>query len=386
MSNKMYCLAPVLAGVCAVFAAPIAQASSSYGTLSNFDVYNDSTSTSYHGFEIEFEHFSPSQFYSYGGVPYTFNNLHFGAGKVSSDGVNTIVRYFKGTPGDVSTQWSVQPWNGVIFATGGHACVSISGCEHFGTVLTAAPSATHYYWLDANGNRDTANPVNLLAPIVTIAPPPPPAPAQPPQPAVVQAVVAAPPPPPAAPVQYEFGDAVWVKVFKTEVNHENKSRLEDLMADKPEKIADAGDGVPEVEWKLIQHYNDINGDHDAAKAAKGVADSGEQEVGAGNEQVLRTYQFFKFTGKYNDEDGSHEAWCSDIGTCEDDVASGNADAARNIELYVGKMIGQQMVAADLNLGANAVVPVPPAVWLFGSALVGLGVVGKRRPAATTESS
>ncbi|HNL24648.1 MAG TPA: hypothetical protein PKN67_08015, partial [Pseudomonadales bacterium] len=72
----------------------LAQASAVYGTLSNFDVYNDST-TPYHGFEIELEDFSLSQLAGYNGNYYTYPNWHYGSGQVSQSGTNMLIRYSK---------------------------------------------------------------------------------------------------------------------------------------------------------------------------------------------------------------------------------------------------------------------------------------------------
>lgn len=360
-----------------VLALPAAQASSTYGTLSNFDVYNDSidanhpSGINYYGFEIELDGLNKSQIWQVGGQPYTFNSLRYGAGQVTTDtsaaAPVTYIKYFKAGA-------STTAWGGAITATGGHACVNITGCEHFGTVLAANPTSTKYFWLDQNGNPITSSPVSLLAPINTVIQPAVPAqpaipaqniPAVAAQPAIVQAVMEAPEKPENEPAGLEFGDALWVKVYKTEAKQADKSTLEDLMADNTDKIADAGDGAAEVDWKIFQRHNVDPND------PKNKLDTGEQKVGADTEQVLRTYLFYKFTGTYDPE--SHEAICADgvIGGCEDYANGGNLD-------NVGKLIGQQMVALDLNLANVAAVPVPAAVWLFGSALAGMGLMGKRR--------
>lgn len=363
-------LTPVRAGLLValgLLTAEGASAASSYGSLSNFDVYNDSIDAghpggiTYYGFEIELEGIDKSQIWQNGGQPYTFNSPHFGAGQVSTVGSITYIDYFKGTAGDPASQYAIQPWNGAITATGGHACVSIGGCEHFGTVLSAAPTAVRYHWLDSNRQADTSNPINLLTPIQTVVQPPAPA-----QPAVVKAVVVAPPPPP-QPVVYEFGDATWVKVYKTEANKDNEARLEDLMADKPDKIADASDGPAEVEWRLLQHNNFKPDD------PKSVIDSGEKAVAADTEQVLRTYIYYKFAGQYDPE--THEAICNDgiVGNCEDLANAGLAGPD------IGRIIGQQMIALDLNpANLGAPVPLPGAVWLLGSAAAALGTCRRRR--------
>ncbi len=331
-----------------------ASASTTYGTLSNFDVFNDSTSNTYYGFEIELEGIDSSSIPNYGGNYYTYNNWHYGKGQISGANGNTIIRYYD------NGVHSTEAYTSAISATSGHSCITVAGCEHFGVVLNAQPTATRYFWLDQNGNR--ADPLNLIgAPSVTVLQPAPNAAP------VVQFVVEAPEAPEPAPAD-KFSDAVWVKVMKTELSGD-LAVLDDLMADNPDKIADAGDvNAVEVEWKLLQRR--LDGSNDPANKL----DSGAQEAGAQAEQVLRTYQFFTFNGTYNEE---HEATCLDVGSCEDDLQND----PNNVDQYVGRLIGQQMVAANLNgpIDFPAAVPLPGAVWLLGPTLLGLVGVSRRRP-------
>jgi len=356
--NKLNFAAAALS-VSGLLGSAIANASTTYGTLSNFDVFNDSTSNTYYGFEIELEGLDPSAIANYNGQYYTFSNWHYGSGQVSGGNGITSIRYFDGGV------HSTVPYTTAITNTGGHSCITIAGCEHFGLALNQNPTASRYYWLDQNGNRST--PVNLIgAPIVNVVQPQP-APNNPAP--VVQFVVEAPEAPEAEPNQH-FSDAVWVKVMKTELDLEHKADLNDLMADNPDQIADENDpNAVEVEWKLMQRDLRL-----AADDPKNLLDSGEQEAGADAEQVLRTYQYFAFIGSYDPE--SHEASCVEIGSCEDDLANDPA----NIELYVGRLLGQQMIAANLDgpIVFPAQVPVPGAVWLFGTALLGwLRAITKR---------
>ncbi|QPK63604.1 VPLPA-CTERM sorting domain-containing protein [Methylomonas sp. LL1] len=358
-------LIAALLGGAGLIGANTAMASTTYGTLGNFDVFNDSTTNSYYGFEIELEGLDPSSIANYNGNYYTFQNWHYGSGQVSGVNGNTIIRYYDGGV------HATAPYTTPITNTGGHSCITIDGCEHFGLALNGNPTASRYYWLDQSGNRSTA--VNLIgAPIVNVVQPAPQAPGNPQQPAVVQFVVEA-PEAPEAPQSQKFSDAVWVKVMKTELDIDHMADLDDLMANNPDKIADKNDAnAVEVEWRLLQRRLALDPDDPQNKL-----DSGEQEAGVNAEQVLRTYQYFAFAGTYNEE---HEATCTDVGTCEDDLA----DDANNIDLYVGRLIGQQMIAANLNgpIEFPAQVPVPGAVWLFGSALAGFIGISRRKRSTT----
>lgn len=357
-------LLAALLGSCAAFGSNMANASTTYGTLSNFDVFNDSSTNHYYGFEIELEGVDLSSIPSYNGSYYTFHNWHYGAGDISSLNGKTVIRYF-----DETGVGSTAPYTTPITRTDGHSCINTPGCEHFGLALNLQPTASRYYWLGQDGSRSTQ--VNLIGlPVINVVP----APAPPlggvqgaPQ---VQFVMEAPEEPEVHDSKQKFSDAVWVKVMKTELDLEHMADLDDLMADNPDKIADeAQDGV-EVEWKLLQRrFGNEN-------AVNNKLDSGEQAAGANAEQVLRTYQFYAFTGEYSEE---HEATCLGVGTCEDDLQ----EDPTNIDNFVGRLIGQQMVAANLNgpIVFPAEVPVPSAVWLFGSALIGFASISRRKNAS-----
>jgi len=64
------------------------------------------------------------------------------------------------------------------------------------------------------------------------------------------------------------------------------------------------------------------------------------------------------------------------------VFSGVFDPAKiNVTGFDRSLLDFSQLAVDGNLSvAAAPVPLPPAVWLFGSALAGLGAVGRRRAA------
>jgi hypothetical protein len=165
-----------------------------------------------------------------------------------------------------------------------------------------------------------------------------------------------------------FGDALWVKVFTTEL--ENPVRLENLVADDP-LVPDVNNpsAVTETEWQLLQ-FDPGNPDSPPSILESGYGAPAGPNAGS----ILRRYEYFAFSGDYNPE--THEAIlafsdshpnCSDDPTCF-------FDETKKIEL--GHYLGAQNVAANL----VAPVPIPAAVWLLGSALSGLGWSSRRRAA------
>src|SRR3954464_1097661 len=125
MNRYLLCL------VCAVF-AELALAGTSkatiYGTMSNFDVFNDTPQNAY-GAELELEgvhaqnviNTYPSHFDHRTVTEYT-NGLTFGT-RVEFTGYNfNPAGYIAPTVGQ---------------STNGHACVDVSGCEHFGFSMSS---------------------------------------------------------------------------------------------------------------------------------------------------------------------------------------------------------------------------------------------------------
>ncbi|MEQ8230658.1 MAG: hypothetical protein RLW61_15945 [Gammaproteobacteria bacterium] len=337
-----------------------------FGTLSNFDVFNNSP-TDYYGFEIELEDIALSNIPSYNGRYYTFTNWHYGAGQVSAydDGTSSGVRVTYRKPGDVSAVTPI--YSGEVLPTNGHSCISLLGCEHFGVVVNGSATATRYYWLDAAGDR--VEQVNLLAPSWNVVRPAVPAQnGQPAQPALVQVEIEAPEIDPGR----QRSDAIWVQIFKREL--EDGIELDDLMADA-DFIPDGDQGQTEIEWKLFQR--------DPTKPDKNLLGNGDgEEIAEGAEQVLRTYRFFEFAGTYDPE--NHEAWCSPgEADCEDLVEMDvNGDGEPDHLRFVGAPIGQQMAALNLDGVIPAPVPLPASLPLLLSATAGV-LLGRRRSRART---
>lgn len=348
---------------CAALLSGFPAHASVFGTLSNFDVFNNSGGD-YYGFEIELEGIDSSSVAGYGGNYYTYPNWHYGEGTVSSTSTGVSIRYFNSQSASAVTP----SFQGQISPTDGHSCITIAGCEHFGVALNGNPTKTGYFWLDRAGQRSTQ--VNLLAPSWNVVQAPVPAVIQNGQvvqaaiPAVVHVEVEAP--------EVEPGklrsDALWVKVFKREI--ENPAALEDLMADNAlvPDVDNNGPGETEIEWKLFQR--------DPAKPDQNFLENDEvgEEIPEANHQVLRTYTLFEFAGTY---DESHEAICIVVGDCEDLAQELDQNGAPKHFPYVGNLIGQQMGALNLDGAIAAPVPVPPALPLLFSAMTAGVWVGRR---------
>jgi hypothetical protein len=316
---------------------PASAQQATYGTLSNFDVFND-TGEETHGFEIELEDLSSAD------VTYTFGGTYIRYGKPRViDGVGRVLIRYE-SPYDpargVFTQATpkapavVTPTNGHACWSGGSGTYATSGCEHFGVGIRRNPTATVYRWLVADPAspgqlRALGTKVSIPAPVWNVAPPAAPGAAP-----VVRAVLPAEPPE----VHAQWGEAVWVKVFVTE--SETPAELDRLLTDDP--AVPQAEVETEMEWKLLQ------------ARPNGVANEllNEGKVGHGTKSVTRRYEFYKYTGAYDPE--SHEAMCGD-GSC--DVP---------LEGELGNYIGAQMAAINL---------VEPAPALALAAALPAGEVG-----------
>jgi hypothetical protein len=331
--------ARVIVALAALLCARAAGAQNTFGTLSNFDVFND-TGQECHGFEIELDGVTSSAVSFTFGSPYErYGNpsvIDFAGGvyvryESSYDAVNKV--FVQTTPMAPSV---ITPTAGHACWTGGSADYLTSGCEHFGIGLTGNPTGTAYRWLVADPSNPGAlqpsgTKVSIPAPTWSVAPPP-----QGGAP-VVRAVVPAEPPE----VNQQYGDAMWVKVFVTE--SENPAELHHLVTDDPAVPQSAGE--TETEWAILQ----------AGPAGAGNGElANEGQVGAASKSVTRRYEFYEYTGAYDPE--SHEALCGGGGGGGGGggaaLQAGSCSAPLPGEL--GNYIGAQMAAINL----EAVGPTP----------------------------
>ena len=343
-----------LLGLAALAAPQAASAEVVWGTLSNFDVPND-TGEETHGFEIELDGVSSSDISYEFGAPYE----RYGNPIIENFPGGVYVRYespydplkkefTETTPLAASP---ITPTLGHQCWTGGSAEYWTSGCEHFGLGLVATPTKTAYHWLVA----DPSTPGNLIQSGSKVGVPPAEWSVQPPAgkeaAPVVQAEVQAPEPEGGQ----EFGEAQWVKVYVTE-SHE-KAELDHLLTDDPAVPEEASQ--TEVEWKLIQTHTGGEGGVEEGEEHKEKEEEeqkekeekekekheggerggvkGKKPLGEGNESVTRRYEFYAYTGPYDPE--THEA----IPVNEDNPAEGE----------VGEFVGAQMAALNLLGGEPA---------------------------------
>jgi hypothetical protein len=336
-----------------------AQTPTTYGTLDNFDVIND-TGGETHGFEIELEGISSVD------VAYTFGapNQRYGDPTIVPTPTGVIIRY-AGTY--ASGVWTATTPIGVapFPPTQGHSCwfggeptYPNVGCDHFGASLNATPTKTTYRWLVESAPGvlvPFGSNVSLPAPVWNVTPPQSPGN----QPVAAAAIA---PPPSANPDK--CGDAMWAKVYVTELpNGLQADDLDHMVIDDPNvNIVPNEPAEIEFEWVLLQACPGNAGEQEFGGGA---------EVGAGNEAVSRRFEFYKYTGQYDpDPEAINEALCDN----PTDPAQ-QLDPAEQVlwrcglpdtdgVAGVGDLIGAQNVA--VNLAGPVVGPNQPPVITEGA--------------------
>ena len=313
------------------------------GYLSNFDVVNN-TGQDVNGLEIQLEGLQPKDVY------YSFSMNRYGQPAIIPYATGVYVRWqsaFDPNTG-LPTQSTIPhaagtPFGGTCYMWN-TATYPTSGCEHFGVTLNANPISTTYRWLAADPTvlRNlvaVGTPIDIPQPTWVILPPPQPAAA----PVVVAEINA-----PEAANPALFGDAQWVKVFKTELPRE--VGLDELMGDNPVVPQDAAQ--LETAWKLIQSSPPTS------RKQKGkMQNSGS--LGSSSHAVVRRYEFYAYTGIYDPL--THEALCAGDGTCSTPQPGELGDA-----------IGAQMAAANVNVPSVVVAKTGNGGVTSGDKLISCG--------------
>lgn len=321
--------AALLASISTYLVAPRAgDAQTIYGTLSNFDVFND-TGKEAHGFEIELDGITSKDISFKFASPY----IRYGTPVVVDFPGGVYVRYESRYDPARGVFTETTPVPARMDATAGHECwtggapgYETSGCEHFGLGLNATPTATHYRWLladpsNAGGLKANGSEVSIAAPLWSAAA------------GAVQAVLT-----PSKSGAALYGTAVWVKTYESEPAE--RASLEHLLTD--DALVPQSAGQMEVEWELLQS--------NPKKAGGGELQHGKSPK-TGSQSVVRRYEFYEYTGPYDPE--SHEAICggassSGGGSGKGGNGGGGGSCSTPGAGDIGRYLGAQMAAAQLS--------------------------------------
>ena len=319
----------MITGLLAVPASLMAQ-SAVVGSLGNFDAANFEGKDA-HGMEVQIEGIVPGNLY-----PAWCGNK-YGCPVTVPYATGVYVRYM--SPYDsVNHSFTATtvphapatPFGGTCYM--GTAAYLQAGCDHFGVHLayTVGIKATvmSYRWMfedPANPGQLIASPSNIFVPTPVYTYVPPVAAGVAP---VLVAEIQAPPPPPPPPARPpQFGDATWMKVFKTELSREVAlDELTGTNAIVPQAVAQM-----ETEWVLIQPAPPATPGDNRRRRNRHVNQGG---VGSGTRAVLRRYETYAYTGAYDPL--THEVLCGGDATCSIPQAG-----------ELGDMLIAQMTAANV---------------------------------------
>jgi len=339
---KINLLFSTLAVLATLFFTPSkSTASTIYGTLGNFDVIND-TGDDCHGFEIELEDITDTDIAYVFGSPYQ----RYGDPTIVPTATGVIIRYaasYNNGVWSATTPVAVAPY----LPTQGHSCWTggvsdpniyySSGCDHFGCSLRATPSRTMYRWLVESPSSPGSltafgSDIPLPAPVWNVVPPAEPG---------GQPIVAAAVEPPEPENQVKCGDALWAKVYTTELpDGLQPEDLDHLVIDDPDVDIVPDEPVEiESEWVLLQECPEDSGVQEFGGGA---------EVAAGNEAVSRRFEFYKYIGQYDPDPSSiNEARCDNPLSIDQQIPERCGAPDINGVAGVGDMVGAQNVAINL---------------------------------------
>lgn len=268
------------------------------GSLSNFEVYNDSGKPS-HGFEIQVDNGAQSDLY------YTGFSERYGAGKIApfttpaGSGINIRWESLKDSSGHYSNTTPIHDlsstnysWQDCYLGGAGYAT---SGCEIYGQGLrypyNPNLSAKGYFLVD-----DASHPGNLIRDVTPVAIPT--MPSYTVSQTTVTVSVEAPEP---AETPETYGDAQWMKIYKKELARPAKAI--DLNTSKgivPTTAADL-----ELDWDILQVEPASNGNQKRKGASSGINNPTTRAI-------IRRIETYKYTGAYDAV--THKALCADL-TC-----------------------------------------------------------------------
>ncbi|MBU6214215.1 MAG: hypothetical protein KGP01_07215, partial [Actinomycetales bacterium] len=344
--------AAVMCAVIGLPAAAVPQQASIIGQLSNFDTFND-TGVDAHGFEIELEGVHSADVQYFFGAPY------------NRYGTPTVTDFTDGARWGARVRWAAVFVQGSGYSattvpgpanptpTDGHSCYlygpagatqaqyDASGCEHFGIGTWGTPTNTAYHWLIDDGSAPgtlvwSGTSVSVPAPTWSVSN----------NGAVAAALPALPPAPvaalPGVPACALWGDALWMKIYKTE-SHQ-PAKLGALLTDSKDVPQEAAE--VETEWKFLQGRPTCDDTGKPLAQQPGNEVVNEAVAGGSAESVTRRYEFYRYTGTYDDTDGgNHEA----LPLCDSNPykASCGSPAQAKPNADLGGYIGAQMAAANI---------------------------------------
>jgi hypothetical protein len=279
-------------------AAARAQTATITGYLTNFDVVNE-TGQDAHGFEIQLEGADQGDLY------YEVSGQQYGLPTVVPYATGVKIRWESPYDAHAHKYTLTTPqhtpgvpysWNDCYMAG---STYKTAGCEALGEWLNPAPgktiTATGRWLVEDPQNPGTLIPVepNVAIPfpswsvaggVVGSAP-------------VVVAEIEAPEPPETPEV---YGDAQWVKIYKTQLTRPVTPA--DLTSDNPTVPQDASQ--LEVAWDILQASPPSNGKQKRKQNQSGI--------NADTQSIIRRYETYKYTGAYDAI--THQAVCAD-GLC-----------------------------------------------------------------------
>ncbi|MGE3537177.1 MAG: hypothetical protein AB7N91_07015 [Candidatus Tectimicrobiota bacterium] len=319
-------LATLALGILAAPALGLAQSAVIYGSLGNFDISND-TDQVCHGFEVELEGVTVAQ------VPYAFSAQRYGAPQVIPSAAGVRVRW--ASPYDASARRFVErtlphtvPWFPGQCYQWNPATYQDSGCEHFGTGVTANPSRVTARWLCEDPARPGVlvphdPPTAIPMPSYYVQPP-----VQPNNPPVLVVEVEAPEP---AEAPELYGEAQWMRVFKVEL--ERALTLEELVADNP-AVVPMDLAQLESDYQILQDEPAAGGHGNRRRKRH------QGNIAPTTRAVVRRIELYRFTGQYDPV--TNEALCADL-LCDVPAAD-----------EIGELISVQMSAANVQPDAVVV--------------------------------
>ena len=299
-------------------AMALAQSAIIYGSLSNFDISND-TGKVCHGFEVELDGL---QVGDYSG---SFTSNRYGAPTVAPSPTGVTVTWKSAQSGSAWTERTLQhtvPWfSGQCYQWSGPGIYENGGCEHFGTYTIANPTKVTSRWLcedtAAPGSLTPMNPPTAV-PYASYYVNPPAAANNPPQ--LVAEIEA--PEPAEAPELY--GDAQWIRSYVMQLPR--ALSLEELMADNPNAVPMNLNQL-EADYQVIQDEPVSGGNGNRRRKRN----SGNIEPTT--RAVVRRIETWSYTGSYDPI--THEALCLDLLCTAPDATE------------IGELLSVQMTAANV---------------------------------------